>query len=100
MWFTAPALVFSTVELTKTPLLEGKIIPLTPAQTAERIIAPRLCESSTPSRIKIKGGSPFSFAWFKISSTCSTKSSRLSNWTVKIISPTEQNGNVLNILKF
>ena len=51
IWLTAPALVFSTVELTRTPLLEGKIIPSTPAQTAERIIAPRLCESSTPSRI-------------------------------------------------
>ena len=53
MWLTAPALVFSTVEFIKTPLRDGKIIPLTPAQTQERIIAPTLCESSTPSNITI-----------------------------------------------
>ena len=51
MWLTAPALVFSTVAFIKTPRLEGSIIASTPAQTQERIIAPRLWESYIPSSI-------------------------------------------------
>ena len=62
MWLTAPALVFSTVEFISTPRLEGSIIPLTPAHTQERIIAPTLCESSTPSRTTTFVSSPLCFS--------------------------------------
>ena len=79
IWLTAPALVFSTVEFTSTPLLDGKIIPFTPAQTAERIIAPRLCESSTPSRITTEVNS---LEFFSIKSS---KSSYLTGYIWAII---------------
>ena len=65
----APAEVFATVAVSPTARRFGMITPCAPARFAVRMIAPRLCGSSILSRIKMNGGSPFSSAFFKISST-------------------------------
>ena len=59
IWLIAPALVFSTVAFTWTFRLDGIIIPSTPAQTQVLIIAPKLWESSTPSRMTSEAFSYF-----------------------------------------
>ena len=67
--FTAPVLVFSTVEFINTPLLDGIITAFMPAQTQERIIAPTLCESSIPSNMTTE---TLLSAFFSIKSSKST----------------------------
>ena len=69
IYCTAPADTLLTVLLTDAALLLGIIIPCTPAVSAVLIIAPKLCGSSIPSKIKINGGSFFVLAFSKISST-------------------------------
>ena len=46
----------------------GKITPWAPAHSAERMIAPRLCGSVTPSRMTMNASSPRSCARARISS--------------------------------
>ena len=65
---TAPLATLYTVLFTEHALLFGIIIPWTPAVSAVLIIAPKLCGSSIPSSINIKGASFLDFASFKISS--------------------------------
>jgi len=65
----APAEALETAALRPAALLLGMITPWTPTASAVLKIEPKLCESSTPSRMTIKGSSPFDCAISKISST-------------------------------
>ncbi len=65
----APAEAFTAVPVSPAALRFGIMTPCAPAKFAVRITAPRLCGSSTLSKSTINGGSPFSFAFCKISST-------------------------------
>ena len=56
-------------QLSQTGSHQGMITPCAPARFAVRMIAPRLCGSSILSSRKINGGSPFSLAFSRISST-------------------------------
>ena len=58
----APADAFATESVKPTALRFGMMTPWTPAPSADRRIAPKLCGSSIPSRRRRKGSSLFSGA--------------------------------------
>ena len=62
----APLATLLTIGVNPTDLSFGAIMACTPAASAERKHAPKLCGSCTPSNIKIKGGADkFSKIFFK-----------------------------------
>ena len=68
-WDTAPAEVLATTAVSPAERRLGMMTPWAPAHSAVRITAPRLWGSDSSSHTTIRGGSPFSRAMDRMSST-------------------------------